>query len=76
MEDSYERQLEEALLASKLEYEEQKKAGTADQGKTLITTKEPQSATHKKKTGNNKKGTTTMSLDEFNQGPQVDMLHK
>lgn len=61
VEGSFEEQLKEALLASKMEFEENKK-----QSKVVEPTPKPPT----KKAGN-KKGTTTMSLDQFNQGPQV-----
>lgn len=60
VEDVYEQQLREALLVSKLDYEEKKIAYTTHE-KEL---KEEQKMAKKKQQG--KKGAVTLSLDEFN----------
>ena len=63
----FEAQLQEAIIASKVDFETNKKD----------VSKVPENASNnmpsnKKKGGNSKsKGTTTMSLDQFKQGPQV-----
>lgn len=65
VEADYERQLAEALLASKMELQKEK---------TLITSQEKvngEAEVSKEKKQGKKKGTTTMSLDQFNLPPQV-----
>ena len=62
----FEAQLQEAIMASKVDFEANKKD----------VSKLPENSVNKpsskKKGGNSKnKGTTTMSLDQFKQGPQV-----
>lgn len=59
MEDAYEQQLKEALLASRLEFEEKKEIYKAHEQEAKAEQK-----LAKKKQGN-KKGTTTFALDEF-----------
>lgn len=69
VEGCFEAQLKEALIASKIDFEAQK--GTSKTEKPL-----EKEVPKKMKSGNNKKGSTTMSLDQFKQGPQVINLFK
>ncbi len=66
VEADYERQLAEALLASKMELQKEK---------TLVTSQDKmingEAEVSKEKKQGKKKGTTTMSLDQFNLPPQV-----
>lgn len=65
----FENELKEALLASKIEYEANQESKDMNENATENSIPLP-----KKKTGN-KKGLTTMSLDEFNHLlPEVLML--
>ena len=65
----YEVQLQEALMASKVDFETKKKDVSKVPDNTVNI------SSNKKKGGNSKnKGTTTMSLDQFKQGPQVQNI--
>jgi DnaJ-class molecular chaperone len=62
----FEAQLQEAIMASKVDFEANKKDVLKLPENTV------NKPSNKKKGGNSKtKGTTTMSLDQFKQGPQV-----
>ena len=60
---AFENELKEAILASKIEFEEN--STSADVNGVAQNETETNAAVSKKKSGN-KKGTTTMSLDQFN----------
>lgn len=67
----FEAQLKEAIMASKVDFESSNGDVTKPSEKEDVNKK----SSSKKKTGNNKnKGTTTMSLDQFKQGPQVEFI--
>jgi len=72
IEEDYEAQLQQSLLASKIEYQKKKE----DQAHQLLE-KESTQLEHEAISSNaskkSKKGTTTMSLDQFNQVPLVCM---
>ena len=69
IEGTFENELKEALLASKVEFEENQELKDLNTNES-----ENEIPLSKKKTGN-KKGTTTMSLDQFNHvSPEVLML--
>lgn len=70
VEDDFEAQLQQALMASKVEYQKKKEMYGAYQleKESVADSKDVVSSKNNKKA---KKGTTTMSLDEFNQVPLV-----
>lgn len=67
VDDDFEAQLKEAIMASKVDFE----ANIGEVTKLPEQEDVNNKPSNKKKAGNNKnKGTTTMSLDQFKQGPQ------
>ena len=71
IEEDFEAQLQQALIASKVEYQKKKELYQAHQLETAQLEQETTSSNANKKS---KKGTTTMSLDQFNQVPLVCVL--
>ena len=65
VEGAFENELKEAILASKIEYEENKELYEAIKKETEV------GSIQTKKKNFNKKGLTTMTLDQFNVLPSV-----
>ena len=71
IEEDYEAQLQQSLLASKIEYQKKKELHQAHQFLERESTQLEHEAISSNANKKSKKGTTTMSLDQFNQVPLV-----